>query len=268
MDTSGYQTHWHADEISDSVASNPDTAFIFDAWDRLVQRSAAEGNHGRVIDISCGNARDVTQLSQMGWEAVGMDPSVQQLQDAQTATKEAGERVHLVRGVAEFLPFRKDVFDSLICKSALDHYVDRDQAMSECSRVLTPQGRAVVSANNYGGLTVRTSRLGYRVVRAVWPAARKMHFTWDSPVPWQHTYECTFANTRDLGEPHFDVVEQYGVSLLWGFPGWGRFLSLLPHAIRRVLLRGPHEIGRRLPRLADVCVFVWRPKPAKGKPAT
>ncbi|MCI0776793.1 MAG: class I SAM-dependent methyltransferase [Chloroflexi bacterium] len=267
VDPEGYQTHWHADEISDSVASSPDTAFIFHAWDRLVQLSAAEGNPGRVIDISCGNARDVTKLSQMGWEAVGMDPSVQQLQDAQKATKEAGEQVHLVRGVAEFLPFKEDVFDSLICKSALDHYVDRDQAMGECSRVVVPEGRAVVSANNYGGLTVRGSRLGYRLVRVLWPPARKMHFTWDSPVPWQHTYECTFANTRDLGKPHFDVVEQYGVSLLWGFPGWGRFLSLLPYAIRRLLLRGPHEIGRRLPQLADVCVFVWRPKP-KSEPAT
>ncbi len=151
----GYQTHWHADEISGNIAGNPDTAFIFYAWDRLVQLSAAEGKPGRVIDIACGNARDVTKLSQMGWDAIGMDPSLQQLKDAREATREAGEQVHLVRGVAEFLPFREDVFNSLICKSALDHFVDRDQAMSECSRVLVPEGRAVVSANNYGGLTVQ-----------------------------------------------------------------------------------------------------------------
>ena len=31
VDPEGYQTHWHADEISDSVASSPDTAFIFHA---------------------------------------------------------------------------------------------------------------------------------------------------------------------------------------------------------------------------------------------
>ena len=268
IDLDTYQTHWHADEICESFPLRPDTYFAFGVWDHLVEGSAAEGAPGRVLDVACGNARDITWLTGLGWEAVGMDPSLQQLKDAKEATREAGEQVHLVRGVAEFLPFRKDVFNSLICKSALDHFVDRDQAMGECSRVVVPEGRAVVSANNYGGITVRGSRLGYRLVRTVWPPARKMHFTWDTPVPWQHTYECTFANTRDLGEPHFDVIEQYGVSLLWGFPGWGRFLSLLPYAIRRLLLRGPHEIGRRLPRLADVCVFVWRPKPAKGKPAT
>ena len=265
MDTSGYQTHWHADEICETIASNRDTAFIFDAWDRLVQFSAAEGNPGRVIDIACGNARDVTKLSQMGWEAIGMDPSVQQLKDSREATREAGEQVHLVRGVAEFLPFQEDAFDSLICKSALDHFVDRDQAMSECSRVVMPEGRAVVSANNYGGLTVSASRLSYRIARALWPPARKKQFFWDSPVPWQHTYECTFANIRDLGRPHFDTVEQYGVSLLWGFPGWGRFLSLLPNIITRALLRGAHEASRRLPRLADVCVFVWQPKADPGR---
>ena len=260
MDTSGYQTHWHADEISGNIAGNPDTAFIFYAWDRLVQLSAAEGKPGRVIDIACGNARDVTKLSKMGWEAIGMDPSVQQLKDAREATREAGEQVHLVRGVAEFLPFREDVFDSLICKSALDHFVNRDQAMSESSRVIVPEGRAVVSANNYGGLTVRASRLGYRIVRTLWPPARKKQFIWDSPVPWQHTYECTFANTRDLGAPHFDVVEQYGVSFFWGVVGWSGILRLLPLGARHLLLRAVNRVARNVPRLADVCVFVWQPK--------
>ena len=163
------------------------------------------------------------------------------------------------------MPFQEDAFDSLICKSALDHFINRDQAMSECSRVVMPQGRVVVSANNYGGLTVSASRLSYRIARALWPPARKKQFFWDSPVPWQHTYECTFANIRDLGRQHFDTVEQYGVSLLWGFPGWGRFLSLLPNVVNRPLLRGLHGIGRRLPRLAAVCVFVWHPKADLGR---
>ena len=268
IDLDTYQTHWHADEICESFPLRPDTYFAFGVWDHLVEGSAAEGAPGRVLDVACGNARDITWLTGLGWEAVGMDPSLQQLKDAKEATREAGEQVHLVRGVAEFLPFRKDVFNSLICKSALDHFVDRDQAMSECSRVVMPQGRAVVSANNYGGLTVGVSRLGYRIVRTLWPPAREKHFFWDSPVPAQHTYECTFANTRDLGRPHFDVVEQYGVSLFWGFPGWGRFLSLLPLGARRLVLRAVNRVARNLPRLADVCVFVWQPKPAKGKPAT
>ena len=260
MDTTGYQTHWHADEICDSIANNPTTSFIFSAWDQMVQKSAAQGEPGRVIDIACGNARDVRKLSEKGWEPVGMDPSMEQLRDAQTANQESAQYVHLVRGVGEFLPFREDVFNSLICKSALDHLVDRDQAMGECRRVIAPTGRAVVSVNNYGGFTVSVSRLFYRVARAIWPPARREHFVWDTPVPQQHTYECTFTNTRDLGRPHFDLIEQYGVSLLWGFPGWGTVMSMLPSVVRRSFVRGVHEVARRLPRFADVCVFVWRPK--------
>ena len=67
LDTTGYQTHWHADEISGTIANNPTTAFIFSAWDQLVQKSASEGGPGRVLDIACGNARDVRELGTQNW---------------------------------------------------------------------------------------------------------------------------------------------------------------------------------------------------------
>ncbi|MCH8161974.1 MAG: class I SAM-dependent methyltransferase [Chloroflexi bacterium] len=270
MDTTNYQTHWHTDEISDDIATSPDTQFIFGWWDWVVRVTASENGAKRILDVACGNARDITYLSEIGCEAWGVDPSHLQLRDARAAAQESGQRLHLVRGVAEFLPFKPGVFDSLICKSALDHFVEGDRAMRGFASVLKPNGRAIVSINNMTSLSVRLSRLFYTLYRAVWPPARAKHFHWDSPVPHQHTYECTYQNTADLGKPDFDTVDEYGVSLLWGLPGWGRFLSLLPNVINRPLLRGLHGIGRRLPRMADVCVFIWQPKPVSdsAKPST
>jgi len=259
-DLEAYQTHWHPEEISEEVPGTPDTFFAFYAWDRLVRLSASAGPPGRVLDVACGDARDIRAMAESGWVGVGFDSSSLQLLDAKRAAQEAGQRIHLVRGVAEFLPFKPGTFNSLICKSALDHFVKRDGAMREFQRILDPQGRAVVSANNYGGATVRASRLLYRIVRLVWPPARKAHFLWDSPVPLQHTYECTFDNTRALGAPCFDEIERYGVSLLWGFPGWSRFISLVPQGVRHLILRALNRVAGRIPRHADVMVFVWRPK--------
>ena len=265
VDVEGYQTHWHPEEICEDIASTPDTSFLFFAWDWMVQRSASAGQPGRLLDVACGNARDITWLSHLGWEGWGIDPSPLQLRDARRSASDAGQRINLVRGVAEWLPFRSGTFDSLICKSALDHFVDRDGAMREFAQVLGPRGRAVVSVNNYRSFSVRFSRTLYRVVRAIWPPARNKRFLWDSPVPFQHTYECTYDNTRTLGEPHFDVIEGYGVSLLWGFPGWGRFLSIFPQGIRHIMLGALNRVARRLPRLADVAVFVWQPKPSQER---
>lgn len=260
LDVEGYQTHWHPEEICEDIPDTPDTHFFYFAWDRLVRLSAMSGARGRVLDVACGNARDITWISQHGWEAVGLDPSPPQLRDARRSASDARVRIHLVQGVAEFLPFKPDAFDSLICKSALDHLVDRDGAMREFARAVRPAGRAVVSVNNYGGLTVRTSRLIYRLLRLVRPAMRQRRFMWDSPVPWQHTYECTYENTRALGAPHFDVSESYGVSFLWGFPGWGRFLAVWPQAVHHLMLRAVNRLARPFPKRADVSVFVWRPR--------
>ncbi|MEX0785059.1 MAG: methyltransferase domain-containing protein, partial [Dehalococcoidia bacterium] len=161
FDLEAYQTHWHPDEISEEVPGGPDSFFAFYAWDRLVRISAGEGRPGRVIDVACGDARDIRAMAAAGWDGIGYDSSSLQLLDAKRMAEEEGQHIHLVRGVAEFMPFKPGVFNSLICKSALDHFVDRHAGMREFSRVLDGEGRAVVSANNYGGATVRASRLLY-----------------------------------------------------------------------------------------------------------
>ena len=261
IDVEAYQTHWHPEEIDESFPVTLDTYVLFHRWDAHVRETASAGKAGRVLDVACGDARDVSSINFWNWEGWGLDPSPLQLRDAKKACKEEWQRINLVQGVAEWLPFKPAVFDSLLCKSALDHFVDRDGAMREFARVLTPPGRAVVSVNNYAGFTTRFSRMLYRVVRFVWPPARKKLFFWDSPVTaGQHTDECTYENTRALGAPYFEVEQCFGVSLLWAFPGWGRFLSLLPDTISSNVLKALDRLARRIPRLADVDVFVWRPK--------
>ena len=263
-----YQAHWHPDEISDpNVPGNPDTSYLFDTWDQLVQESAGVLPGGRLIDIGCGNGRDAAALSRKGWEAWGLDLSTRQLQEATRLTREAGLAVPLARGMSEFLPFPDGTFDVVICKSVLDHFVERDRVFREWVRVLKPGGRLIVSANNYEGITPHVCRPIYRLLRRLRLIKDEVarHRFWDSPVPYEHTFEVTYTNLRELGGRWLGEAEAcYGVSLFWGFPGWGRLLKRLPDRLSDSLLRLLDRPARRRPRLADVVVFVWRAPAAQA----
>jgi SAM-dependent methyltransferase len=257
-----YQSHWHPDEISDpSKPGNPDTTYLFDTWDEIVRECAGVLPGGRLIDIGCGNGRDAAALSRKGWEAWGLDLSTRQLQEAAHLTQDAGLSVPLARGMSEFLPFADGTFDVVICKSVLDHFLERDRVLREWMRIVKPGGRLILSANNYEGITPHICRPIYSVMRRLHLIKGEVarHRFWDSPVPYEHTYEVTYTNLRELGSRYLGEPERsYGVSLFWGFPGWGRVLKRLPKGVSTFLLRLLDRPVRNHPRLADVIVFVWR----------
>ena len=177
FDVTAYQTHWHPEEICESFSDTLDTYVLFNRWDSHVRREASGGKAGRVLDVACGDARDISAVNFEDWVRVGLDPSPLQLRDARKSALSAGQPINLVQGVAEWLPFKEGAFDSLICKSALDHFVDREGAMGEFSRVLTPTGRAVVSINNYASFSIRVSRRLYGSFRRYGlPRARSSSF--------------------------------------------------------------------------------------------
>ncbi|MBM2821002.1 MAG: Methyltransferase type 11 [Candidatus Berkelbacteria bacterium] len=49
-----------------------------------------------------------------------------------------------VEGFAENLPYKDQVFDSILIADALDHFVDPKRALRECSRVLKPNGSLLI----------------------------------------------------------------------------------------------------------------------------
>src|SRR6185436_15348462 len=82
---------------------------------------------------------------------------------------------------------------------------------------------------------------------------------WDSPVPYEHNFECSLANVSDMCRPYLELDRAYGISLGWMFPGWGRLLERRPRAQRWVPRLD--KLVRDRPALADFVVSVWRPKP-------
>lgn len=114
--------------------------------------SFLEGRTGATtLDLGCGNGRHAELLSSRGERVIGIDVSDGLLREA---TDRAHERDYAnafspVNGDASVLPLRNDTIELGVYVAALHHLDSRGRrirSLSELSRVLTPDGTALVSA--------------------------------------------------------------------------------------------------------------------------
>jgi SAM-dependent methyltransferase len=174
--------------------------------------------------------------------------------------------VRLVRGIAETLPFADGTFDRVLCESGIDHLADPAVGIREMARVLRPDGRLVIGVVNYGSATVRLSRLLYRISRRAGWTPPGQHLFWDSPVPIEHTFECTYPILMGLCGQYLDLDRVFGVSIGWAFPGWGAVLGRLGERRAGTLLHALDRVAYRVPRIADYVLSVWKPRTWDSRP--
>lgn len=106
------------------------------------------GGSGRVLDLGCGSGRVTHNLSAMGYDVVGLDPSGAML-DVATDTH---PELAFALGEGTALPFRDGAFDyALFAYHGLDYVhpeTSRRSALREIRRVLEPGGLFVFSSHN------------------------------------------------------------------------------------------------------------------------
>lgn len=260
------QGDWDASALREAFPRSPDHGFLVHRMTRASVEAVAAGARGRVLDVAAADAGGACALGRRGLEAVALEPSPVMLAAARRRAAAEGVAVTLVRGIAEALPFADQTFDRVLCDTALDHLADPEQGIREMARVTAAEGLVVLTFANYGGLTARGSRLVYRVGRALGllPSDTVARQFWDSPVPFEHTFECTLANVEAMCRPYLELDRVHGVCSGWGFPGWGRLLqrqAWLERALPRL-----DRWARDRPRHADCVVSVWRPRPRADWP--
>ncbi len=98
------------------------------------------GSPGRVLDVGCGIGQTVLALARR-WPAqyVAMDPNPIACALARVATR-ASERVEVVTGSAEHLPFADKSFDRIHSRVVIQ-YTNSYRALAEMVRCLKPGGR-------------------------------------------------------------------------------------------------------------------------------
>jgi SAM-dependent methyltransferase len=102
----------------------------------------------RVLDVGCGAgivARQVASRLGARGAVTGFDLSPNMLAVAKAAAAREGMAIEWREGNAEQLPFPESSFDLVLCEFALMFFADKSAALAEMRRVVTPNGRVLVT---------------------------------------------------------------------------------------------------------------------------
>ena len=111
-------------------------------WRRALVDEIAPRAGQRILDVATGTGMVAAELrARADCTVVGLDQSPQMLAAARARFAGEGERVELVEGEAERLPFADGSFDALTFTYLLRYVEDPPATMRELARVLRPGGR-------------------------------------------------------------------------------------------------------------------------------
>ena len=118
-------------------------------WRRRAVRALEIGDGpARVLDLATGTADLALLIARQGDEVsvVGLDPAERMLEIGRGKIRDEGlaDRVELVPGDAEQLPFPDDDFDGVTIAFGIRNVPDRLRALREMRRVVRPRGRVAV----------------------------------------------------------------------------------------------------------------------------
>ena len=100
----------------------------------------------RVLELGCGNGKNLPGMIEKGWDITAMDCSITALLLCRPVVHGA-ERVHFVAGDAVSLPFVDSTIDAVFSLHVAGHLAGpgRSQFAGEVLRVLRPGGQVVFS---------------------------------------------------------------------------------------------------------------------------
>jgi len=105
-------------------------------------------NGKTVLDVGVGTGRFATWLAEKGFEVVGVDISKEMLKKVKGKGQTLSKNMHLLLGDVNFLPFKKEVFDSCICINVINHIPEIDGFLKEVKYVIDPSGVFILNFPN------------------------------------------------------------------------------------------------------------------------
>jgi demethylmenaquinone methyltransferase / 2-methoxy-6-polyprenyl-1,4-benzoquinol methylase len=112
-------------------------------WRRFLVSRVPAGTDDQVLDVATGTAAVAIELARRtGCRVVGLDQSPEMLAAGRQRVEAAGlgDRIQLVEGSAERLPFPDGSFDALTFTYLLRYVEDPEATLGELARVVRPGG--------------------------------------------------------------------------------------------------------------------------------
>ena len=92
-----------------------------------------------VLEVGVGTGRFTTWLAERDLEVIGVDISKEMLRKAKRKTQNSS-KIHLILADANFLPFRKGIFDTCVSINVINHIPNVDTFLKEIKHVIKPGG--------------------------------------------------------------------------------------------------------------------------------
>lgn len=104
-----------------------------------------------ILDIGCGHGTLAIQMALRGAQVYGLEPCEPWRVVAQmrASALSLSDRVSFIDGSAESLPFDNNTFDLVISLQVLEHVNSAKKVIQEISRILSTEGFAYISCENY-----------------------------------------------------------------------------------------------------------------------
>jgi len=99
-------------------------------------------SRGLILDVGCGTGEIMHELSRFRKRTIGVDISLSYLKEAKI------KGLSCIQGDAHFLPFRENVFDTVIALDVIEHLEDPLRFLKECNRVLKRRGIIFIHTPN------------------------------------------------------------------------------------------------------------------------
>jgi SAM-dependent methyltransferase len=107
-----------------------------------------------LLDVGCNWGRWSIAAAKLGYQPVGIDPSLGAVMAARRVARQLGVGTLFVVGDGRFLPFKSGTFDQAFSYSVLQHFsrADAAQAIGQIGRVLKPQGTSLIQMPTKAGV--------------------------------------------------------------------------------------------------------------------
>ncbi len=115
-------------------------AVSFNRWKDWIREVLPLIEGTRTLELGHGPGHLQRLLRRDGWLAIGIDESAQM---GRLARRNTSGSAHLTRGLAEYLPFPNNSFDTIVSTFPTEYIFD-SHTLAEARRCLLPGGRLIV----------------------------------------------------------------------------------------------------------------------------
>jgi 2-polyprenyl-3-methyl-5-hydroxy-6-metoxy-1,4-benzoquinol methylase len=143
-----------------AVRKNPTSDMIerkvhlADPWYQLIIKMlnpiAHEFNGKRILEVGCGFGGFCVHVAGEGANVIGLDVSSRSIHSAKDLAKqlEVQRQVDFIIGDAQFLPFKDQTNEIVVCSETLEHVTNYERALCELVRVTHSSGYLCITVPN------------------------------------------------------------------------------------------------------------------------